>query len=178
MKWIALLFLYLFSSNPAVAETSPYLYDDSAIVMVSCEEGTGTAFRVSDGKYLTANHVAKLEGCKINDQPVRVITQDDTHDIAELSGPKGGAILPTLCSNFKAGHRYISVGYANGWEWQTAEPLVAAFSRDGYRTFLGEIIPGMSGGPVFDENGKVRGINNMRWPARSMALKDTFYCRK
>lgn len=179
-KLVASLFasLLLFSSTPAVSERPP-LFDQNTIVKVSCAEGSGTAFRIADGVYVTAGHVAKLRACKINGQPTSLMHLDNVRDIAELRGVSGGPVLKASCSGFTADEDYLAVGYAFGGDDQFLEPLIASpLVYGGFRAFVGEVIPGMSGGPVLGYDGKAHGVVNMRWAARSMGLDSTFVCKE
>lgn len=169
-KRIMLLALLLAGSTPV-----PVLgVDTSPVIQVVCNEGTGSAVNIGNGKYVSVAHVMGLTSCKVKDEPVRNVVLDtkDGHDFATFDGPEG-ASASYSCKGFKAGKIYLAVGYAFGYETVTVEPLLATVFHDSKTMFVGEVIPGMSGGAVFDEDGVLVGVVNQRWPARSTSLEDT-----
>lgn len=158
------------------AQAKPYSFDPDTIVQVVCADGTGTAVKIGDDEYVTAAHVAVNVGCKVGDTPISNIRYGEK-DVAVFTGPKSSKKIKYRCSGFHAGETYIALGYAYVKPDLTYEPLIAAdLELDGYQSFVGEIIPGQSGGAVIDRQGRVVGIVNMRWPARSLALRNTPLC--
>lgn len=163
----------LSSATPVVAK-EPYQFLSNAVVRVGCNFGAGTAFHIGEGRYVTAYHVIK--NC-LKDFPGAVI--DEKHDFATFHGPVLPEKIPVACTNYRVGDMYVGVGYAEGGYYQAREPVVAVdYKLDGYQAFIGQFIPGMSGGPVLNKDGKAVGIVNMRWPARSLNLDDTHICKE
>lgn len=163
----------LTSATPVIAKES-YSYTPNAVVRIGCAFASGTAFHIGDGKYVTAFHVVK--NC-LDTFPGAVI--DKEKDFATFHG----AVLPEKisfsCSSYRVGDMYVAVGYAEGGFYQAREPAVAVdYKIDGYQAFIGSFVPGMSGGPVLNKDGKAVGIVNMRWPARSLSLDDTYLCKE
>ncbi len=151
--------------------------DYAAIVMVRCGAAQGTAFHVGGGRYLTAYHVAVFGTCSIEGVAMRMVRGDGGLDVAELGGPPIGQALRIDCRGFRAGGTYRAVGYAMPAGRLTLPLIATRHTSDGQREFVGEVYPGMSGGPVIaDDGGKVPGITNRRWPARSRALRGTWLC--
>lgn len=149
-----------------------------AIVQVQCLEGTGTAVHIGNGKYASARHVVSMFMCTVNGEPVKdVKLSDEDKDFGTFSGPRLPVKMKYSCSGYKAGKDYLAIGHAFGLPRLTANPWIASPFRIGWQhAFVGEAIPGMSGGPVVDEKGILIGVVNMRWPARSIALRDTELC--
>jgi hypothetical protein len=155
--------------------TGPYAHDESLIVPVLCASGSGTAFKVGWNTYITADHVSDNEDCAIGGEPVLVTRRDLDHDFAMLRGPASPHSLPVSCAGFKAGKLYLARGHVPN-AWFMSLPWVATEIRDPQRLFLGEAIPGMSGGAVLDRKGRAVGVVSKRLAARATDLRDTSVC--
>jgi hypothetical protein len=165
--------------------------EPSAIVQVICVSSdgmtAGTAYRIGPDLMLTASHVTSGNGdCFIGRDPVRVAWKSPDADFTELHGGPG-PYLSVDCGGFVKGKKYLSVGFARGQSPVTSVELTATGEYDddnGQAILVGmvPIIPGMSGGPLVDEEtGKVVGVNNMEnfeqglsW---SVELKGTPVCK-
>lgn len=176
---LAPLLLAATSASPLPASPTAIPWD--AIVLLSCGDYTGTAFHIGNGRYITADHVVStVRECSAGKATLKVVGEDGDTDIAELSGPVIDAKFEIDCAGYKVGQQYLAVGYPLG-QYRTEYPLIySAFGRDpdgGIGMFIGaDVIPGMSGGPVINEQFRVTGIINRRWPSRSRALADTYLC--
>jgi hypothetical protein len=174
---IAALALTFGLSGPANAKV---VIDPAPIVQVVCEDRRGSAVRIDHDTYISVAHVAEAKGCKIEGTPVEVF-QLDSKDFVILKGPQGKVTASYSCRGFKRDAEYLAVGYGNGWPVLMYQPLRASGYKvigQPYQMFTGEVIPGMSGGPVYDKRGKVIGVINRRWPARSLPLSETSLCKK
>lgn len=173
---------------------TPILYDSQRtntsyplVHQVSCDEGSGTAFRIGPTRFATAAHVAKLSHCTIDGHTASATELDTANDFAILeSGPPKLGAMKVSCEGFHTGEWYWSNGYALGLPYQTSVAINASFyinQRSGLRIFTGDhtVIPGMSGGPVMNADGEVVGITNAYNSALglsfSRALKDTSLCK-
>lgn len=162
---------------PSSAQAEPYSPDRASIVQVLCSNGAGTAFKVSEDKYVTAKHVVTADDCRVNGELITDVDRSDPEDFASFKGPKSKHRLHVSCNGYFTQRTYMAIGYGFGWPVTMNMPWISTdIAIDGYQSFIGEGIPGMSGGPVINRSGEVVGIVNMRWPTRSRALRDTPIC--
>lgn len=137
----------------------------------------GTGFIVSqDGYILTNNHVvegAERVTIKLTDGrkfPAQVIGTDKQGDVAVLK--IAGSGLPTVKignpANSKVGDWVVAIGSPYGLDNTVTSGIISAKSRtlseDNPMPFIQTDVPvnpGNSGGPLFNLNGEVIGINSM-----------------
>lgn len=175
--------LALTLSQPTqIEDFQPKVVED-AIVRVTCDvaggRSVGTASHVGNGVYTTADHVVDQGTCTVKGQAIYNIKSDKVHDFATFAGPVLKDRVKFTCRNFRSGRHYLAVGYPGRLSFQVMEAWNSTpFQLAGYRVFVGNGYPGMSGGPVLDKNGHMTGIVNMRWPTRSMPLRSTHLCDK
>ena len=138
--------------------------------------GVGSGFIVSpDGYVLTNAHVvegASVVDVKLTDRrefTAKVVGTDPRSDIALLK--IDAKDLPTVkigsAKNIKVGQWVVAMGSPFGFENSVTAGIVSAKSRalpgDGYVPFIQTDVavnPGNSGGPLFDLDGNVIGINS------------------
>lgn len=138
--------------------------------------GDGSGFIVSsDGYILTNSHV--VEGAsqvtvRLVDQrefPAKIVGSDERTDIAVLKIAATG--LPAVRfgdpSKLKAGQWVLAIGSPFGFENSATAGIVSAIGRslpsENYVPFIQTDVavnPGNSGGPLFDLQGEVVGINS------------------
>jgi serine protease Do len=171
-------------------EPSPL--DEQVIVIVGDQQdGVGTAFAVNTrGDWLTARHV--VDGCTRvtlmvspgNFVPVARLILDDEHDLALLStGRSPFPVQLNLASPLYLGTEGYHVGFPQGRPGELATRLVArsrlvtrgrregvapllAWAEAGRTEGLSGTLGGISGGPVFDAQGAVRGVIVAESPRR------------
>jgi hypothetical protein len=172
---------------PANPETAIFVYYEP-VKKVSCLEGTGTAFRIADGRFLSVNHVTRFTGCKIEGTAITVLHADAANDFSILAPIGKGAGFKVNCSGYAIGQPAYGVGHARGLPVQRLVTVRAT----GVRTSLNgglpmailwgdRFIPGMSGGPSLNHEGEVIGMVNgyaTEEPiSLSRALSDTAVCK-
>ncbi|HAY05062.1 MAG TPA: serine protease [Hyphomonas sp.] len=176
--------------GPLLPDPSPL--DEMVLVQVGePQNGVGTAFAVNEkGDWLTARHV--VEGCtKVtlevapgNFVPVARISVDDGHDLALLStGRSPFPVSLSLETPLRVGTEGFAVGFPQGKPGELATRLVSrsrlvtrglregearilAWAEVGRTEGLSGTLGGISGGPMFDANGEVRGVIVAESPRR------------
>jgi serine protease Do len=140
------------------------------------EHGIGSGFIISpDGYILTNAHVVdgvKEVHVKLTDRrefTAKVVGSDPKTDVALIKIDASN--LPTVrigsAKNVEVGQWVVAMGSPFGFENSLTAGVVSAKSRslpgDGYVPFIQTDVavnPGNSGGPLFDMNGNVIGINS------------------
>lgn len=176
--------------GPLLPDPSPL--DEMVVVQAGPpQNGVGTAFAVnSRGHWLTARHVVdgcskvSLEVAPGNYVPVARINLDDEHDLALLStGRSPNPVALDLASPLFLGTQGYHVGYPQGSPGELASRLVGrsrlvtrgqrqsdapilAWAEVGRTQGLTGTLGGISGGPVFDQTGAVRGVIVAESPRR------------
>jgi hypothetical protein len=160
---------------PAAVAVEPHPY----VRQVICMGGRGTAVRISRDRYVSVHHVTNMANCTIDGAPVEVVEGNGDLDFSVLKAPPMTGSVKINCEGFKYGEFYHSYGYARGdpFQWHTPLYLLSPNRGPWGMAILigpeGTIIPGMSGGGVFNEAGELVGMNNMYWPYRSSIRRYT-----
>lgn len=116
-----------------------------------------TAFSIGPGLFVTAGHC--MEGkATVEGVPFQVIEEDEKADLAVL---QARIALPPLSisQSPQAGEEYLAVGFPIGIGIPLHVPSVfqgdhTLLGKDG-SVFVGNSMPGMSGGPIVDRKGGV-----------------------
>jgi len=139
----------------------------------------GSGFIISgDGYILTNNHVvedADKVVVRLQDRrtlTAKVVGTDPTYDIALLKVDAGGT-LPAVAigdsRSLKPGQWVLAIGSPFGFDYTVTQGIVSAVGRNlgqrdqPYTSFIQTDVPinrGNSGGPLFDLDGKVVGVNS------------------
>ena len=139
----------------------------------------GSGFIISkDGYILTNNHVvdhADKVTVRLQDRrtlTAKVVGTDPTYDIALLKVDAGGS-LPAVeigdSRSLKPGQWVLAIGSPFGFDYTVTQGIVSAVGRNlgqrdqPYTSFIQTDVPinrGNSGGPLFDLQGRVVGINS------------------
>lgn len=162
----------------------PSAFDERVLVQVTApKSGIGTAFAINDGgQWLTARHV--VDGCADVSllvapgqyAPARSVTISEKYDLAliETESSPNPAPLNTE-SDLRIGTYGFHVGYPQGRPGEAASRLMArsnlisrgqrsnsesvlAWAETGRTRGLLGSLGGLSGGPVYDQEGNVRGV--------------------
>ena len=130
--------------------------------------GSGVIWR-PDGVVVTNAHVARAGHLRVELEDGRVLTgsvmaRDERRDLAAIRIP-GNAFTPVTvrdaCS-LRAGEMVIAVGYPMGQSGAASVGIVHSAVRD-RALILADVrlLPGNSGGPLADVEGRVVGINTL-----------------
>lgn len=170
----------------------PSVFDEHVLVMVDePQNGLGTAFALNrDGDWLTARHV--VDGCRRVSLlvapgryvPVERVQVSPSTDLALLSTGRSPQSTPLdLDSPLTVGQAGYHFGYPGGRPGEVATRLLArsnllsrglrrseepvlAWAEVGRTRGLTGALNGLSGGPVFDAEGRVRGVVVAESPRR------------
>lgn len=173
---------------PTITTYHPY------IEKVSCAGGSGTAFKIADGRWLTVAHVAEIGSCYIDGILTTPLLIDHEGDFAIIDVPgdhrKGG--IEVNCEGFKDRVWYYGEGHGRGDPF----PQVVSVRYSAALTFIASMglggrgwgvlegnrfVPGMSGGVVLDSAGRAVGTVNAYGIfdriSFSKPLSDTIICK-
>ncbi|MEE2878155.1 MAG: serine protease [Pseudomonadota bacterium] len=170
----------------------PSAFDETVLVRVeSPKDGIGTAFSIdTQGHYLTARHV--VEGCDDVSLlvapgqylPVEGIALSEKSDLALLTArPSLSPVALDTSPDLRIGTYGFHVGYPQGRPGEAASRLIArsrlvmsglrsgeesvlAWAETGRTSDLTGPLGGLSGGPVYDDQGRVRGVIIAESPRR------------
>jgi serine protease Do len=141
---------------------------DQATVLIEHAKGHGTGTIVSSHAVLTAYHVVQTTPLEVTfyNGPMRrgrVSWYDPKLDLAlvDVAVPPGYRPIKLDCDDLHVGEQLLSIGHPTQSRWVAVGGHLPTTSTIGN----GELVPlgfpiglGTSGGPVFDESGRVVGI--------------------
>ncbi len=170
----------------------PSAFDETVLVRVeSPKDGIGTAFSIDTrGHYLTARHV--VEGCDDVSLlvapgqylPVENVSVSERSDLALLvARPSLAPVALDTSPDLRIGSYGFHVGYPQGRPGEASSRLIArsrlvmsglrsgeesvlAWAETGRTSDLEGPLGGLSGGPVYDDQGRVRGVIIAESPRR------------
>ena len=141
------------------------------------QSSVGSGFIISPDGYIVTNaHVVEDMGSIVvglsdrTELPAQVIGKDRRSDIALLK-VKTAASLPVVkigdARKLKVGQWVLAIGSPFGFERSSTQGIVSALARslpsDNYVPFIqtdAAVNPGNSGGPLFNLDGEVIGVNS------------------
>lgn len=143
---------------------------EAAVLKVELPDGHGSGVHIGDGYVITAAHVAgeaktvnlRSEGGKAVEGSV--LWTNEKYDIALIKTDETAfGSAPLSCSEAKRGDTITAMGNPLGVEFVSATGRIAGKPRTvkpWESVFVTDmtIVMGMSGGPVFNEDGEVIGI--------------------
>ncbi len=163
-------------NNLQKTQTNNYELEDS-IMVVSTLGGSGTAFFVSDFFLITNQHVVEdskfitLRNQDDNSYTARVIDTDIATDLALIkTNTKGIPLVLEEDCQINRREEVFTIGHPVGYEYSTTRGIVSAirdipnpfYKATGIKKYIqidAPISPGNSGGPLFNKNSKVVGVN-------------------
>lgn len=167
-------------------DTTPV--ENRYVEKITCDGGSGTGFKLADGRWVSVAHVTELGGCKVDGLPIVVTHSDKEGDFSTFLVPgderRGG--LKADCSGYRYGW-FWAVGHARGLHNQ-AIPLfytvllnTSEHDRGWKALAFNRVIPGQSGGPILSPAGEVVGTVNAYSLFFEMSfsrpLSETIICR-
>lgn len=179
-------------AEAGAALAPPSRFDEQVLIQASSpRDGVGTAFAINeDGYWLTARHV--VDGCKNvglfvrtgEYLPVEDIRIDTQYDLALIKTDYAPSpVRLNLDTDLKIGIQGFPVGFPQGQPGEAIAQLhsrsnlltsgrrrsqesVLTWSELGRTTALKGSLGGISGGPVYDKDGTVRGVVLAESPRR------------
>lgn len=179
-------------ANAGAALAPPSRFDEQVLIQAdSPKDGVGTAFAINnEGYWLTARHV--VDGCKNvglfvrtgNYVPALDVQIDKKFDLALIRTKSSPSpVKLNLQSDLQIGIEGFHVGFPQGKPGEAATRLhsrsnlvtsgrrrsresVLTWSELGRTRGLGGSLGGISGGPVYDQDGSVRGVVLAESPRR------------
>ena len=186
---IALALLPSHATAQALGTTTSFTHNPY-IEKISCDEGSGTGFKLDTGVWVSVHHVTSLGNCKVDGVPIIVTYSDFMGDFSTFIVPGDRRVggLKADCSGYQAGQWYFGTGHAKGLPILTSVPVLYSKAMGSKLTPRGwavliynRFIPGQSGGPAFNVWGRVTGAVNAYnpvWPISfSRPLSETIICR-
>ncbi|HPF57700.1 MAG TPA: DegQ family serine endoprotease [Candidatus Competibacteraceae bacterium] len=170
-------------NHPPIPEDSPFFdyfkkfFDQMPNLTPQPRSSVGSGFILSaDGYVVTNAHVIEDMDSIIvglsdrTELPAEVVGKDSRSDIALLK-VKTSNVLPTVkigdISKVKVGQWVLAIGSPFGFERSATQGIISALGRslpkDNYVPFIqtdAAVNPGNSGGPLFNLDGEVIGVNS------------------
>lgn len=173
---------------PQEAIPTPFFITSDTIPEIFCAkpEGggwTGTGVIISAINVISAHHVTDGAAICAAQQAYRLtmVRREGDFAVNSTSFPTEVQRMIVSCEGIKEGHVYLAAGYAFGGGLVVAK-VVGTTMRDGeFVRMQGRVYPGMSGGPVVDDEGRVVAIVNQKFNDISHAnvhpLSETYLCQ-
>ena len=169
--------------HPSIPENSPFhdyfkkFFEQMPDLPSQPQSSVGSGFILSPDGYIVTNaHVVEdMDSIVVGlhdrtELPAQIIGKDSRSDIALLK-VKADASLPTVklgdAHKLKVGQWVLAIGSPFGFERTATQGIISALGRnlpsDNYVPFIqtdAAVNPGNSGGPLFNLDGEVIGVNS------------------
>lgn len=159
-------------SSPATPQafgTTSAFVANPYIEKITCDEGTGTGFKLSTGIWASVHHVTKLTNCRIDGISIFVTHSDPLGDFSTFIVPgdnRKGGIKPD-CSGYRDRQWVHGQGHAGGHAIIRSVPVIYYSSLNslphprGWAVLaFNRFIRGQSGGAVLNHHGEAVGVVN------------------
>ena len=156
---ISLVFCSGFGRRPSLVER---VLRSVVAVTFTTDDGnprlcTGFVVNTRRGEVLTARHCLNPDGeVRVDDKPSQVLKKDDAFALLSIH-PMSRPSMDIRTKPLLIGERVFTFGFGYGMLEVFGRGI--AVKHEGDIGMDGPILPGMSGGPVVDMEGKVVGIN-------------------
>lgn len=172
----------------ASALPSSYFIPLDLVERIQCDAGSGSGSWIDNDAILTAAHVESAGHCMVRGQPTETVYVNGALDLAVLRPAMQSPVrIPLACDVPVTGRPYFATGFAHGTDFVvqrlegTGEHWSPTNDPSAMDIYRGRIIPGMSGGPIFDDRGYIVGIVNAapadgRDLSISRSLVGTYLC--
>lgn len=174
---IIVVFILSFMALFIIGFQTPYIVEDQAsesVVLVNADESTGTGVIINENQVLTSCHVITSSDEIIvqyeqEQHRAEVIGKDQKTDLAVLEVNNNFEIkIPEVAEKTRSGDTLYSYPY-NGNEISSiavdASDYIEINKKESDLTYFkgitGEVVPGYSGGPTFNSEGELSGIQFM-----------------
>lgn len=154
----------IFIIDTSFKAAKPRLAGSTVKVLVS--NGHGSGVNIGGGLILTAAHVVKdatefsIKDDRGGKSKAKVLWANDEYDVALLRSQIITRTSELSCKPLRMGEALRAVGNPLDLEFTETHGRVAGTGPEGKVAVDITLAPGMSGGPVFDNQNRVRGIND------------------
>ena len=175
-KFLFLFLVFILAAFPLFADHNIITKDIlNQCVIIYGRNSLGSGCWVDPGGYIVTNkHVVagifypKVVDREWNEYGARVVAQHSEIDIAVLKVELSSAIVPVeigKVENMIPGDTVYAIGHPIGMAWTITKGIISKFVKtydhERYIQHDAAVNPGSSGGPLFDEFGRVIGLNTL-----------------
>lgn len=170
LEWLPVAIGAIFVAFLASWSPSPEV--ETSVVKIQMEQGHGSGVYIGKGLFLTANHVLSDDAPKVilsngKTHEATVLWRSPDYDIALVKAKDAvetdrafiSCKAPTVGQPLVFRGNPLSLTNQTAWGYISGSIIEGAGSWRVVYPVNGSMVPGMSGGPAFDEYGYIVGIN-------------------